>query len=108
MKAWDIWTGQLFGPHPCVLISCQARIDAKPQVVVLKCTSMKPGQEREARENEAILDAADGLDRKTLCRCDLLFTVDKASLTRKRGTVVHERRRDIARKVVQGLAIAGL
>jgi hypothetical protein len=34
MKAWKIWTGGILGPHPCVLVSCQARIDAKPQVVV--------------------------------------------------------------------------
>jgi hypothetical protein len=108
MKAWDIYTGDIFGPHPCVLVSCQLRIDAKLQVVVLKCTSMKPGQERDARENETILDEADGLDWKTLCRCDLLFTVDKANLFNKRGEVAPERRRDIARKIIQGLAIAGL
>ena len=108
MKAWEIWTGNLYGPHPLVLVSCQARIDAKPQVVVLKCTSMQPGREREARENEALLDQADGLDWKTLCRCDLLFTVDKASLSNRRGVVTHERRRDIAQKIVRGLAIAGL
>jgi hypothetical protein len=108
MKAWDIYTGNIYGPHPCVLISCQARIDAKPQVVILKCTTMQPGQERLARPNEAILDEADGLDWKTLCRCDLLFTVDKSSLTNKRGQVSSERRRDIARRIIQGLAIAGL
>jgi hypothetical protein len=69
---------------------------------------MKPGQEREPRENEAVLDSADGLDWKTLCRCDLLFTLDKATLSQKRGLVAFERRRDIARKIIQGLAIAGL
>ena len=108
MKAWEIWTGELFGPHPCVLVSCQSRIDAKPQVVVLKCTTQRPGQERLPRLNETVLDETDGLDWKTLCRCDLLFTVGKASLSRKRGLVVTERRRDIARKIIQGLAIAGL
>jgi hypothetical protein len=108
VKAWDIYTGDIFGPHPVVVVSCQPRIDAKPQLVVLKCTSMKPGQERQAKENETVLDEQDGLDWKTLCRCDLLFTVEKASLRNKRGTVTIERRRDIARKIIQGLAIAGL
>ncbi len=108
MNAWDIYTGNIYGPHPCVLVSCQARIDAKPQVVVLKCTSMRPGQERLPKHNETILDDADGLNWKTLCRCDLLFTVEKSSLTNKRGQVTHERRREIARKIIQGLAIAGL
>jgi hypothetical protein len=108
MKAWDIYTGDLFGPHPCVVVSCQARIDLKPQVVVLNCTSLQPSQQHLPKPNETILDEADGLNWRTICRCDLLFTVDKASLRNKRGQVTHERRRDIARKIIQGLAIAGL
>lgn len=108
MRAWDIYTADIFGPHPCVLVSCQARIDRKPRVVVLQCRSLKPGQQHEAEPNEAILDEEDGLDWKTICRCDLLYTVDKAELGNRRGSVGHERRRDIARKIVQGLALAGL
>ncbi len=69
---------------------------------------MKPGQERQAKDNETVLDTQDGLDWKTLCRCDLLFTMDKATLKHRRGAVSFERRRDIARKIIQGLAIAGL
>lgn len=98
MKAWDIYTGDLYGPHPVVLVSCADRIDHKPQIVVLKCVTMKPELARKAKENETVLDESDGLDWPTLCRCDLLFTVDKASLTHRRGTVAFERRRDIARK----------
>jgi hypothetical protein len=108
MKAWDIWTGDVYGLHPVVLISCQGRVDSKPEVVVLKCITMRPATSRDARENETILDRADGLDWKTLCRCDLLFTVPKATLTNRRGSVTMERRREIARKIIQGLAIAGL
>src|SRR5688572_12986755 len=108
MKAWDIYTGDLYGPHPLVLISCQERIDAKPQVVVLKCTTMRTEAARKPKENETVLDQADGLDWQTLCRCDLLFTVDKGTLSQRRGSVSWDRRRDIARKIIQGLAIAGL
>ena len=86
MKAWDIYTGDIFGPHPCVLVSCQARVDAKPQVVVLKCSSMKPGQEREPKDNEAVLDQADGLDWRSLCRCDLLFTVETRPFSERSST----------------------
>ena len=108
MNAWDIYTGDLFGPHPVVLVSCADRIAFKLQVVVLKCVTLKPEFARKAKENETVLDESDGLDRPTLCRCDLLFTVDKASLTNRRGAVALERRRDIARKIIRGLAIAGL
>ena len=97
------------GPHPVRFwFPASARIDAKQEVVVLKCTTMQPATARAAKENEAILDQADGMDWKTLCRCDLLFTVPKATLTRQRGFVSVERQRDIARKIIQGLAIAGL
>ena len=108
MKAWDIYTAEVFGQHPCVLVSCQPRIDLKPEIVVLGCRTMRPGSEREARANEVVLDAADGLDLKTLCRCDLLYTVEKAKLGRRRGSVTPERQREIAKKIIQGLALAGM
>ena len=108
MKAWDIYAAEVFGQHPCVLVSCQPRIDFKPEIVVLGCRTMRPGNEREARTNEVVLDAADGLDLKILCRCDLLYTVEKAKLGRCRGSVTPERQRAIAKKMIQGLALAGM
>jgi len=108
LKAWEIYTADIFGEHPCVVVSCQPRIDAKPEVVVLGCRTMRPANEREPRVNEVLLDEADGLDLRTLCRCDLLFTVEKAKLGRRRGVVTPARRQEIARRIIQGLAIAGL
>ncbi len=108
MKAWEIYSADIFGEHPVVLVSCQARIDAKPEVVVLGCRTMRPGNEREPRGNEVLLDEADGLELKTLCRCDLLFTIDKSKLGRCRGSVTAERQRAMARRIIQGLAIAGM
>src|SRR5437588_423304 len=55
-----------------------------------------------------VLDQEDGLETLTRCQCDLMFTVEKSALKRKRGEVVWERRRDISRKMIQGLAIAGM
>jgi mRNA-degrading endonuclease toxin of MazEF toxin-antitoxin module len=108
LKAWEIWTADVFGPHPCVLVSNQDRIDRKGQVVVLKCTTLRPGQPYSPHELEAVLDQEDGLQTLTRCQCDLFFTVEKKQLKQKRGEVQSERRRDISRKMVQGLAIAGL
>jgi hypothetical protein len=42
-----------------------------------------------------ILDANDGLDWPTLCKCDLLYTIQKANLANRRGAVSAERRRQI-------------
>ena len=54
MKAWEIYTADLFGEHPCVLVSCQARIGAKPGVVVLDCRTMRPANKREPRAVRSI------------------------------------------------------
>jgi hypothetical protein len=109
VKAWEIWTGPLFGSHPVLLISSQARIERKQAVVVLKGVTMRPGQAFKVDALQATLDQEDGLETQTRFDCDLLYTLEKKDLSQKRGEVVSlERRRDISRKVIQGLAIAGL
>ena len=109
MKAWEIWTGPIFGAHPVLLISAQPRIDRKQFVVVLKGVTMRPGQPFKTDSLQTTLDKEDGLETETRFDCDLLYTLDKKELSQKRGEVHSlERRRDIARKIMQGLAVAGL
>ena len=104
MKPWEIW---MWEDHPCVLISNEWRVDRKERLVVLRCQTLYSG-DRPANDSEAVLTEADGLDRRTVCTCDLLFTAKKSEISQKRGEVSHERRRDISRKIIQGLALAGL
>lgn len=59
-------------------------------------------------ELHTTLDQEDGLQTATRCECDLLYTVAKSDLKNRRGEVSFDRRRDISRKIIQGLAIAGL
>jgi len=60
-------------------------------------------------ELQATLDQEDGLSTTARFDCDLLHTLEKKDITQKRGEVQsYERRRDIARKITQGLALAGL
>ena len=109
MKAWEIWTAPLWGPHPALLISAQKRIDLKKYVVVLKGVTLRPGQPFRVDELQTTLNAEDGLETETRFDCDLLYTLEKEHLTQKRGEVSSwERRRDISRKILQGLALAGL
>lgn len=109
VQPWDVWDYEFaWGTHPAVVVSNAVRCDRKPEIVVLTCRTMRANTERDPYENEALLDAEDGLDWKTLCRCDLLFTIDKAMLSKRRGRVTIERRRDIGRKIIQGLVISGL
>lgn len=108
MKPWEVWDGPLFGTHPCVIVSNGTRVERKNKVVVLKCTTLTPGTAYTPNELHTTLDQEDGLDTTTRCECDLFYTVEKAALKNRRGEVSFERRRDISRKMIQGLAIAGL
>jgi mRNA-degrading endonuclease toxin of MazEF toxin-antitoxin module len=107
MKPWEIWTGDVYGPHPVVVISNAARVERRGRVVVLKCNTLRPGDPWQPNELQAVLDQQDGLELRTRCVCDLFFTVEKSQLTHKRGEVSLERRREISRKMVQSLAITG-
>jgi hypothetical protein len=109
VKAWEIWTGPIFGSHPVLLISAQPRIDRKQFIVVLKGVTMRPGQPFKTDNLQTTLDKEDGLETEMRFDCDLLYTLDKKDLNQKRGEVRSlERRRDISRKIIQGLAVAGL
>jgi hypothetical protein len=109
VKAWEVWQYKFpWGEHPVVIVSNELRVKLKPQIMVLSCRTMQPATFRNPEIGECLLDEADGLDWKTLCRCDLFWTVEKKDLFRHRGEVMPERRRDIARKMLGGLAIAGL
>lgn len=108
MKPWDIYTFEFPGveAHPAVILGTEARLANKPKVNVLFCSSRRASRDAEAME--IILDDADGLDWKTLCKCDLVFAAPKEQLTRKRGSVTIERRRQIAERVIRALGFAGL
>ena len=108
MKPWEVWDSPLFGMHPCVIVSNGKRVEWKNKVVVLKCTTLRPGVPYHPDELHTTLDQEDGLQTATRCECDLLYTVAKSDLKKRRGEVCFDRRRDISRKIIQGLAIAGM
>ena len=108
MKPWDIYTWDFpeVGPHPAVILATDDRLKNKPKVNVLLCSTQRVNRPPESLE--VILDASDGLDWETLCKCDLLFAAPVSQLSRKRGTVSSPRRREIAIRVIRGLGLAGL
>ncbi len=96
MKAWDIYSFQPEhwpSPRPAVVVSHPERVARKPEVNILMCSSQQAARAPEA--NEVILDQSDGLDWPTLCKCDLLHSVEKSELKNYRGHVTRERRREI-------------
>jgi mRNA-degrading endonuclease toxin of MazEF toxin-antitoxin module len=92
--------------HPAVIISNDERCvnDDLEYVNALICTSAMLN--REAKKNEVILNAADGLDWKTAVRCDVIYLLPKVEFQERRGKVSQLRRVAIARKIAETLRLA--
>jgi len=107
MRQWEIWMFP-FGKerrHPAVIISndetCQ-NPDIE-EVNALLCTSAKVN--RSAKLTEAMLDESDGLDWKTMVRCDRIHLLPKSQFQELKGNVTKERRSMISRKLIEALRL---
>lgn len=101
MKPFEIYSCQPPGwnePHPCVIVSHPDRADRKNPVEVLMCSSKQTT--RKADAGEIILDAADGLDWATLCKCDVIISVPRGELKNRRGEVSSARRSQLVRTMI--------
>lgn len=103
MKQWDIF---LFPypspaqPHLGVIVSNDG-ICSNPtlsSINVLVCQSVRP-PDRTKKPNEAYLNGADGLDWKTLVKCDFVHVFSKSVAIEKRGRVCPLRIAEIRRKL---------
>jgi mRNA-degrading endonuclease toxin of MazEF toxin-antitoxin module len=107
MKQWDIimFPFSKEKRHPAVIISNDETCQNKDieEVNALLCTSASVN--REPKPIEEVLDEADGLDWKTLVRCDRIHLLPKALFQERKGTVTQERRHLIARKIVELLRL---
>ena len=99
MKLWEIWACDFAGagPHPAVVVSHPDRVARAPLVNVLIGSSQRAS--RPARENEVVLNGADGLDWETLLKCDLMYLVERERLYRRRGMVTTARRRALVQRI---------
>ena len=103
MKQWDIimFPFSKEKRHPAVIISngetCEN--DDLEEVNALLCTSAEVN--RPPKPTEEVLDEADGLDWKTMVRCDRIHLLPKAQFAERKGRVTEERRHLIARKIVE-------
>jgi mRNA-degrading endonuclease toxin of MazEF toxin-antitoxin module len=106
-KQWDIFMFPFSKErrHPAVIISndetCQN--DAIEELNALICTSAKVN--RAPKPTEEVLDEADGLDWKTMVRCDRIYLLSKAQFDNRKGSVSTDRRHFIARKIVEVLRL---
>lgn len=101
MKAFEIYSWQpphWDKPHPAVIVSHPDRAATKDMVEVLMCSTQRAS--RQPGPTEVLLDAADGLDWPTLCKCDLVYAVPREDLKQKRGAVSMYRRPQMLRTVL--------
>jgi mRNA-degrading endonuclease toxin of MazEF toxin-antitoxin module len=92
-------------PHPAVIISNDetCRNPDIEKVNSLLCNSARVN--RAPKSTGEILDEADGLDGKTMVRCDKIHLLPKARLDDQKGNVTEERRYLIARKMIEVLRL---
>lgn len=91
--------------HPAVIISNDETCDNPDleEVNALLCTSARVN--RGPKATEEVLDEADGLNWKTMVRCDRIYLLTKSQFDNRKGTVTEERRHLIARKMVEVLRL---
>jgi mRNA interferase MazF len=78
------------GHHPVVVVSRQSAIAVRSNVTVVLVTSVVRGHRA-----EVALGPEHGLEHESVANCDEVHTVQKARLTRRRGSVGLERMRAI-------------
>lgn len=107
MRQWEIF---LFPfreekPHPAVIISNDEGCVNDDLEYVNALIGASARLNREAKKNEVLLNAADGLDWKTAVRCDVIYLLPKAEFQERRGKVSSQRRIVIARKIAETLRL---
>ena len=103
MNQWEIWTYSFpTGNHPAVILSPPELCTNNDvdELNVLFASSARPIN-RVPKFHEVLLDENDGLDWKTVVRCQRIYLVKRGALKGKRGLVSSSRRREIARKLLE-------
>jgi mRNA-degrading endonuclease toxin of MazEF toxin-antitoxin module len=87
--------------HPAVIIS-NDEIAENPDIAAVNALICSSAEiRRDPKPNEETLDAADGLDWRSVVRCDRIYLLPKAVFRNSRGSVTAERRPLIGRKIVE-------
>lgn len=81
-----------------MIVSHPMRASQKPVVEVVLCSTQRA--QRKPELQEIILDQADGLDWPTLCKCDLIYGVEKTEIKAYRGQVSEARRAQLVRTII--------
>ena len=86
--------------HPAIIISPEEQCahPHKAKLNVLYGSTRRPA--RDDSGTSVTLNGADGLEHQTNFDCSYLYTIDRAKISAHLGSVTHERRRQIGRKII--------
>lgn len=103
LRQWDIVLvpyPSAANPHYLVLLSPEhlAGNDDFRNLNGLVCSTLRP-PDRPVRSHEVFLDAADGFENKTACRCHLVIEFAREDIVITRGRVSVVRQLAIKRKL---------
>jgi mRNA-degrading endonuclease toxin of MazEF toxin-antitoxin module len=106
VKQWDTFDCEFaHGKHPCIVISPTDRCLNPDFQTVNVLAGQTHRANRSPRENEFLINGADGMDWETLVRCDFIWVARKHDLKTRRGRVGAERRRALGQKLIRVLGI---
>lgn len=109
MRQWDtvlVPYPSVANPHYLVLLSpdhLAGNADFK-NLNGLVCSTLRP-PDRPVRSHEVFLDAADGFEHKTACRCHLVIEFAREDILTTRGRVSSARQAAIKRKLREIFAL---
>ena len=104
LQQWDVVKVRINAndrdEHPAIIISPeeQCAIPYKAKLNVLYGTTRRPL--RNDINHVVTLNGADGLEHQTDFDCSYLYTIDRAKISARLGSVAYERRRQIGRKII--------
>src|SRR5436309_12849605 len=106
LRQWEVWKAKPAGfdqAHWFVLLSNQERLDSPRHHAVngLCCFTLRGDPEK----SDVRLDAADGLERPSVCNCDFIWVLEKQLLSDSRGSVSWERIQAIKAQLKESLRL---
>jgi len=106
---WDVvkvpaFEGDTAG-HPAVVLSPEDMLADEKQIRINVLIGTKKQPAESPRPYNVTLNGADGLGFATLVNCALVYMARKSQISERLGSVSHERRKEIQRKVRASLGL---
>lgn len=97
---WDIFTAKVWDKDHPVVVLTPGGLCRQAFLNVLGCSTLYAARQADPR-HEMILDEADGLERRTLCKLSPIQIVEASDLHQRRGRLCKERQRQMGAQLIR-------